>query len=90
MTATLEAKMTQFIINRATVCNCGCHGSDPWHRSTYHRVVTQISDTEGTVQMPYSTQPVRVTRDFLGIGEKSGKPIYGAWVVDRDSIVYDK
>lgn len=66
------------IINRLGPCRCGCQGQDPWHKETYWRVVTVTGEGEGTVRMPYSTQPVRVTLDKY------------YWYVDRDSIVYDK
>lgn len=66
------------IINRLGPCRCGCQGQDPWHKETYWRVVTVTGDGEGTVRMPYSTQPVRVTLDKY------------FWNVDRNSIVYDK
>ena len=70
------------IINKLEVCGCGCHGSDPWHRSEYRRVVkTTPGSLEGTVIMPYSTKPVRVVRDT---------PNGIVWVVDRSSIVFDK
>jgi hypothetical protein len=71
------------ILNHVFVCTCGCHGSDPWHRTWYKRVVTVATADalEGTVRMPYSSKPVRVTRDVVK---------HGLWVVDRNSIVFDK
>ena len=77
------------VLNKLEPCNCGCHGTDPWHRVMYHRIVTQTDDLTGTVRMPYSTLPVKVTRDLLGL-RSNGDPLYGAWVVDRGSIVFDK
>ena len=75
----------QTIVNNAEVCRCGCHGSDPWHRSLYKRTVTVTGQDEGTVKMPYSTQPVRVTQAYYGDVKLSN-----LWDVDRDSIVWDK
>lgn len=80
-------QQSELIINRIKPCNCGCGGSDPWHQSTYHRIVTRWSDTEGTVKMPYSTKPVRVTREAFTVGDRV---VYGGWCVDRDSIVFDR
>ena len=75
------------IVNKDATCNCGCGGGDPWHKRSYRRVVTQTSDTTGTVRMPYSTQPVPVMRDSF---EVDGKILYGGWAVVRDLIVWDK
>jgi hypothetical protein len=77
-------KRREQILNKLEPCCCGCHGQDPWHRATYRRIVTRLSETEGTVRMPYSTQPVRITRKDFGGG------LYGAWIVDRNSINFDK
>jgi len=76
--------MIEMIINKTETCNCGCGGNDPWHRLTYRRVVTKSSETEGTVRMPYSSKPVRVTRKKYRNGE------FGMWRVDRESIVFDR
>lgn len=88
-----EIKMTktkrQRIINKLTACNCGCQGQDPWHKATYLRSVNQTTPTEGTVRMPYSSQPVRVTRQYYGL-TVSNRPSFGSWIVDRDSIVWDR
>lgn len=75
----MKTKPTR-ILNKLYVCNCGCHGSDPWHKSWYTRVITldDGSTTSGTVRLPFSTQPVRVTYKL------------GLWQVERDSISYDK
>lgn len=80
------ASKAVMILNRMHKCNCGCGGSDPWHKRYYRRVVTQITDVEGTVQMPYSTQPVRVTRRIVD----ASRGVYCSWTVDRDSVVFDK
>lgn len=77
------------IINRLRPCRCGCGGKDPWHKSTYRRVVTKATETEGTVQLPMSTKPVRVTRESW-FSELLNRPNYGAWIVDRSSIEFDK
>ncbi|MFA5376305.1 MAG: hypothetical protein WC455_11225 [Dehalococcoidia bacterium] len=74
----------QWVINKMVPCNCGCHGQDPWHKSNYRRLVNQTSDTEGWVKMPYSTKPVRVTRRAYDATH------FGPWIVDRDSITWDK
>lgn len=66
------------ILNRVGPCRCGCQGQDPWHKETYWRVVTETAPGEGTVRMPYSTKPVRVTLDKY------------IWVIDRNSIDFDK
>ena len=73
-----EETMKTQIINKLETCNCGCGGHDPWHRQTYQRVVNQTSETTGTVRLPFSSRPVAV------------RCIYGAWVVDRESIVFDR
>ncbi len=80
----------QEIINRVGQCNCGCGGKDPWHRQTYRRIVTYTGDTTGTVRMPYSTKPVVVTRRDYGFSARLNRQLYGAWIVDRDSITFDK
>ena len=72
------------IINKTKPCNCGCNGTDPWHKSTYKRSVTQTSDTTGTVKLPYSSNPVVVTREAFDV---NGVTVYGPWIVYRDSIV---
>jgi hypothetical protein len=76
------------ICNKLDVCGCGCHGSDPWHKSWYKRAITldQGSETTGTVRMPYSTKPVRVVMHK----RYSDRPGDGFWVVDRKSIVFDR
>jgi hypothetical protein len=74
------------VINKGSPCSCGCKGQDPWHKASYRRVVhvrvkegqTLGEASEGTVSMPYSTQPVRVVRKHT------------LWWVDPSSIVYDK
>ena len=76
--------MIQLIINRFETCNCGCNGSDPWHKKVYRRKVKEISAIEGTVRLPFSTKPVRVTRRIYG------EISFGLWIVDRDSIIFDK
>lgn len=75
--------MTELIINKLKPCNCGCQGSDPWHKATYRRTVTKIDALTGHVQLPFSTKPVVVRREQYGA-------TFGAWIVDRDSIVFDK
>ena len=78
----------QTIINKTSPCNCGCQGQDPWHRRTYQRTVMQTSDTTGIVRLPYSTQRVEVVRE----AHISARNIlvYGPWIVDRESIIWDK
>lgn len=68
------------VIYRLTPCTCGCGGADPWHRGEFTRVITPIDESTGTVRLPMSTQPVTVRRSALT----------GLWIVDRDSIVFDK
>lgn len=77
----------QTIINKLETCTCGCKGRDPWHQKEYSRAVKKISETEGTVRLPFSKQPVRVIRR-LYVTEKGS--CFGAWCVDRASIVFDK
>ena len=71
----------QRILNKINVCQCGCHGSDPWHRSWYTRTVrvTSADALEGWVKLPYSTEHVRVTR---------ARATWRHWTVDRSSINY--
>jgi len=84
MTTTKTTTKTEPILNKLKPCGCGCHGSDPWHKATYRRVVTITSSTTGTVKLPYSTKPVRVTRHDYGEG------VFGCWIVDVSSIDFDK
>ena len=66
----------QRIVNRLTPCNCGCKGSDSWHRSEYKRCVT-VTETMnpavnegpdlrrvvlavGTAKMPYGVEDVEL------------------------------
>lgn len=92
MTASFEKYQ---IVARSKACNCGCNGKDPWHRMVYHRVVHDINylpdghDQTGWIRLPMSTKPVRVTRHGRW-SEKLDQIIHGGWVVDRDSIVFDK
>jgi hypothetical protein len=69
------------ILNRCRPCGCGCLGQDPWHKAWFWRVVTVVAPGEGTVRMPYSRQPVRVTLDPQSPH---------VWDVDRASIVFDR
>ena len=85
---TTKTKYRELIIARTSACNCGCSGSDPWHKHYYKRIVNVITDITGTVRLPMSSQPVRVFREVLIEGERG--PIYGAWTVDRESIVFDR
>jgi hypothetical protein len=66
------------VIYRLNPCGCGCNGRDPWHRQTYRRQLTMLSADTATCRLPMSSQPVIVRRE------------YGLWIVDRDSIVFDK
>lgn len=82
------------IIARLKPCNCGCHGSDPWHKPTYRRVVRDIEQVSeyrqrGTVSLPQSNQPVTVYRDGC-YSERCGRILYGAWIVDRSTIINDR
>jgi len=75
--------LTGVKVSRVEKCGCGCRGEDPWHKSSYRRTIT-VTGTDGegrrvgTVQLPMSTQPVRVVEGDFG------------WNIDRSSIVYDK
>lgn len=62
-------------------CSCGCQGQDPWHKASYRRTITldEGSATSGTVSLPFSTKPVKVTFQHGSV-----------WLVDRSSIVFDK
>lgn len=75
------------ITNNLNVCSCGCHGSDPHHKSQYKRTITLDvgDDMHGTVVMPYSTQPVRV---YMAV-RYSERIADGYWRVDKDSVVAD-
>lgn len=84
MANTIQKTRTQDIMTRIQSCGCGCHGRDPWHKSSYRRIVRQTSATEGVVRLPMSTRPARVSRTDFGNG------LFGMWIVDRDSIVFDK
>ena len=75
------------VINKHDVCTCGCHGSDPWHRSVYRRIVKAIETradgrTIGVVRLPFSTLPVQVVRVAASAG--------GLWEVVEASIVRDR
>ena len=85
---------TEQVIARLKPCNCGCHGQDPWHKSEYRRVVSNVEQVDefhqrGTVRLPQSTQPVTVNRDGF-YSEKCGRVLYGAWIVDRATIINDR
>ena len=75
------------VTNNLNVCSCGCHGSDPHHKSQYKRTITLDvgDDMHGTVVMPYSTQPVRV---YMAT-RYSDRIADGYWRVDKDSVVAD-
>lgn len=75
-----QAKIKAKVINRFKPCTCGCKGTDPWHRSEYSRVITLIEPDRGTVKLPMSSQPVTVIKS----------PHTGLWIVDRDSIIFDR
>ena len=90
---------TERITYRATACNCGCSGSDPWHRREYRRVVSNATPMNGEcktrdmgtlkykqvgwVRLPMSTRPVRVC-------DANTYTASARWVVDYDSIHFDK
>jgi len=52
------------ITNRTKPCNCGCKGRDPWHATSYQRVITldDGSEISGTAHLPFSSDPVAVER----------------------------
>lgn len=83
-----KEKSTVFRFGNMT-CNCGCRGTDPWHRRSYRRVVTVGSDpTRGTVSLPWTSHPVPVTRtDYVS---DTGRIVYGDWWFDPDKIVCDR
>lgn len=74
------------IYNRFRPCNCGCKGTDPWHRSTYDRKLKMIDEETATCRLPMSTKPVIVRKKII----KCGNISWDIWVVDRDSIVFDR
>ncbi len=74
------------IVNKLEPCGCGCHGQDPWHKATYYRTVTQTTPTEGTVKLPYSEAPVRVTRRDLGYSDRLQVQLYGVWIVETRGV----
>ena len=78
-------KISKQDIRRASTCNCGCGGTDPWHRREYKRTVSVGSEDalEGFVKLPMSEHPVRVTRPAEVARYKI--PI---WWIDSDSIVH--
>jgi hypothetical protein len=41
----MNAKTT--ITCRLTPCDCGCNGSDPWHRQTYERTLRNVETRSG-------------------------------------------
>jgi hypothetical protein len=73
-------KIKEKVIYRLKPCTCGCKGQDPWHRMEYLRVIKLESPTQGTVRLPMSSKPVTVRKSDLT----------GLWLVDRDSIVFDR
>ena len=82
------------IIARLSPCNCGCQGQDPWHKSTYRRVVRNVEQVSefrqrGEVRLPQSSKPVVVYREGF-YSEKCGRVLYGAWIVDRSTIIHDR
>lgn len=80
----------EMILNRFKPCSCGCKGQDPWHKASYRRqVILTPNYLVGYVMLPFSTKPVKVERDSF-YGPTTGRLCFGAWVVDRDSIIFDK
>lgn len=82
---------TKATVYRSKQCRCGCHGSDPWHRHSYKRTVTlhPVDVTIGTVRLPMSSEPVRVTRSDYGV-HSSGRNVFGAWSFDPYDVVNDR
>ena len=78
------------VIYRLAPCGCGCGGRDPWHKSTFWRIVDRQSDVAGTVRLPCSSMPVVVRRKHYGVSDRTGEAIYGPWIVDRASIQFDR
>jgi hypothetical protein len=89
---------TSFITYRFKPCNCGCKGSDPWHKTTYRRVVRNVREMTGVmvtrdgypkeyraigyVTLPMSTKPVQVCDCSEGV--------YPFWIVDYSNLEMDK
>ena len=55
----------QTIQTRTEPCNCGCQGSDPWHKKYYTRTVTNISPCGryGESRLPFATGTAKVKRN---------------------------
>lgn len=75
--------MNAEILMRVRPCNCGCKGTDPWHRSKFKRKIydikthespVQISDSDffelktGTARFPWGVEQVV----FLGVKSTDG------------------
>lgn len=80
MQATAETHVK--IRNLKTRCDCGCDGSDPWHRETYTRNVNNIEATAETLDTVCGQQ--RVTRKGYarfpyGVVQVAFSPLYG-WI----------
>lgn len=71
--------MKDTIYYRLKPCDCGCSGQDPHHQQTYKRIIKDIVGNIGKVKLPMSTRPVTVVKNE-----------YDMWVVDRNSIIFDK
>ena len=86
---TMETSKTKSKVYRRKPCGCGCRGRDPWHQSSYLRVVeiASATATEGWVRLPMSTDPVRVTRKAYDI---VGAQVFGDWMIDADSVNHNK
>tara|TARA_R110000868_G_scaffold227910_2_gene480867 strand:+ start:376 stop:639 length:264 start_codon:yes stop_codon:yes gene_type:complete len=87
----MTATNKELILARFKPCGCGCKGADSWHKPSFRRVVQLTpNNLVGFVQLPFSSIPVKVTRDSFESRLNPGTFCYGLWVVDRNSIVYDR
>lgn len=85
----MSTKVT--ITKRIDPCNCGCHGSDPWHQKSYERVIRDVVETTGavatcmgtstfdkraTVRVPWSDEPVEVVHVVHVVGTSTFDKTY--------------
>jgi len=70
-------------IRRDKPCNCGCKGTDPWHRRTFDRVVRNVETIGGVDLRGGHTRLVDVLRGVVKMpwGEQV---VYGEICVHHD------
>ena len=61
---TMKTALKTYISNFAHAgknCDCGCKGKDPWHKSSFRRVIRDDDGEEGWALFPWGAS--RVTRN---------------------------